>query len=123
MQMLHSGIENLAIVHAQQIPILLSTPTQTATNKSCLNTDEDAVPKGQVNMTYFTDTASNATLIERLLASVSTAFAAAATRQAKRRVYSTTFSELAALSNRDLADLGIARSEIRRISWEAAYAQ
>jgi|TARA_B110000211_G_scaffold227873_2_gene283290 uncharacterized protein YjiS (DUF1127 family) len=123
MQMLHSGIENLAIVHAQQIPILLSTPTQTATNKSCLNNDEDAVPKGQVNMTYFTDTASNATLIERLMASVSTAFAAAATRQANRRVYSTTLNELSALSNRDLADLGIARSEVRRIAWEAAYAQ
>jgi uncharacterized protein YjiS (DUF1127 family) len=74
-------------------------------------------------MTYFTDTASNATLIERLMASVSTAFAAAATRQANRRVYSTTLNELSALSNRDLADLGIARSEVRRIAWEAAYAQ
>jgi uncharacterized protein YjiS (DUF1127 family) len=57
------------------------------------------------------------------MASVSTAFAAAATRQANRRVYSTTLNELSALSNRDLADLGIARSEVRRIAWEAAYAQ
>jgi uncharacterized protein YjiS (DUF1127 family) len=38
-------------------------------------------------------------------------------------VYSTTLNELSALSNRDLADLGIARSEVRRIAWEAAYAQ
>lgn len=72
-------------------------------------------------MTYFTDTASNATLIERLMATVSTAFAALATRQANRRVYNTTLNELSALSNRDLADLGIARSEVRRIAWEAAY--
>jgi uncharacterized protein YjiS (DUF1127 family) len=121
MQMLHSGIENLTIVHAQQIPIFLSTATQTATNKTCLNNDEDAVPKGQVDMTYFTDTASNATLIERLMATISTAFAAAAVRQASRRMYNTTLSELSALSNRDLADLGIARSEVRRIAWEAAY--
>jgi uncharacterized protein YjiS (DUF1127 family) len=28
---------------------------------------------------------------------------------------------LGALSNRDLADLGISRSEVRRIAWEAAY--
>jgi uncharacterized protein YjiS (DUF1127 family) len=84
---------------------------------------EDAVPKGQVDMTYFTDTASNATLIERLLATVSTALTAAAARQAKRRVYNTTLHELGALSNRDLADLGISRSEVRRIAWEAAYAQ
>jgi uncharacterized protein YjiS (DUF1127 family) len=73
-------------------------------------------------MTYFTDTASNATLIERLMAAASNAFAAA-TRQASRRVYNTTLNELGALSNRDLADLGIARSEVRRIAWEAAYAQ
>ena len=74
-------------------------------------------------MTYFTDTASNATLLERLMATASNAFAAASTRQTKRRVYKTTLNELGALSNRDLADLGIARSEVRRIAWEAAYAQ
>ena len=73
-------------------------------------------------MTFLTDNASNATLMERLMATASSAFAAAATRQAKRRVYSTTLTELSALSNRDLADLGIARSEVRRIAWEAAYA-
>ena len=40
---------------------------------------------------------------------------------AKHRVYRKTVSELGELTNRDLADLGIARSEIRRIAWEAAY--
>tara|TARA_B110000114_G_scaffold80256_2_gene84870 strand:+ start:3697 stop:3921 length:225 start_codon:yes stop_codon:yes gene_type:complete len=74
-------------------------------------------------MTYFTDTAANATLIERLMFTVSTAFADAAERHAKRRVYKATMNELGALSNRDLADLGISRSEVRRIAWEAAYAQ
>ena len=34
--------------------------------------------------------------------------------------YSKTVNELSALSNRDLADLGIARTDIRRIAKEAA---
>lgn len=40
---------------------------------------------------------------------------------AKRRVYRTTVAELNQLSNRELADLGIARSAIRGIATEAAY--
>jgi uncharacterized protein YjiS (DUF1127 family) len=38
-----------------------------------------------------------------------------------RRVYRQTVSELQALSNRDLNDLGISRSEIQSIALEAAY--
>ncbi|MBV7396840.1 DUF1127 domain-containing protein [Mameliella sediminis] len=41
-------------------------------------------------------------------------------RHARRKVYKQTYAELAALSNRDLADLGLARSEISRIAWQAA---
>ncbi|MEO9820898.1 MAG: DUF1127 domain-containing protein [Paracoccaceae bacterium] len=43
------------------------------------------------------------------------------TNMVNRRVFRTTFTELNALSTRDLADLGINRSEIRRMAWEAAY--
>ena len=43
------------------------------------------------------------------------------TNMVNRRVYRTTFTELHALSTHDLADLGINRSEIRRVAWEAAY--
>ncbi|MGB3407358.1 MAG: DUF1127 domain-containing protein [Jannaschia sp.] len=39
----------------------------------------------------------------------------------KWRVYRRTFDELSALSNRDLADLGLSRSMIRGIALEAAY--
>lgn len=42
------------------------------------------------------------------------------TRMERRRVFKQTFNELSALSDRDLADLGLARSEIRRIAWQAA---
>lgn len=40
---------------------------------------------------------------------------------AARKVYRTTLTELQALDNRDLADLGINRSMIRAIAFEAAY--
>ena len=42
-------------------------------------------------------------------------------RMERRRIYAQTRDELAALSNRDLADLGIHRSEIPRIAYQAAY--
>lgn len=41
-------------------------------------------------------------------------------RRARRKVYNETFRELSALSNRELADLGLGRSEIRRVALQAA---
>lgn len=40
---------------------------------------------------------------------------------ARRGLYSQTIRELDAMSDRDLADLGIARADIRRIAHEAAW--
>ena len=40
---------------------------------------------------------------------------------ARRAIYRQTVSELRALSDKDLGDLGIHRSEIRRMAQEAAY--
>ena len=42
-------------------------------------------------------------------------------RAQRAKVYRTTFNELDALSARELADLGILRSEIKRVAYEAAY--
>lgn len=42
-------------------------------------------------------------------------------RAARKKVYRTTVLELNNLSSRELADLGIHRSEIKRIAYEAAY--
>ena len=39
----------------------------------------------------------------------------------KRAVYAQTVRELDALSSRELADLGIHRSSIRRVAYESAY--
>lgn len=40
---------------------------------------------------------------------------------ARRKVYRATYHELSILTDRDLADLGIARSNIRQLALEAAY--
>jgi len=41
-------------------------------------------------------------------------------RVAKYRLYRSTYAELSALSNRELADQGLHRSELRRVALEAA---
>ncbi len=69
-------------------------------------------------MAYTTQTsASNTGLVQRfaaLRASITDALA-------RRRVYKTTMNELSNLSTRDLNDLGIDRSSIRAVSYQAAY--
>jgi len=47
---------------------------------------------------------------------------AIAEKRAQSRAYRITFNELDRLSDRELADLGIARSNIRGIAYEAAQA-
>ena len=44
-----------------------------------------------------------------------------AAASAQRKVYNTTLRELSVLTDRELADLGIARSQIKGIAMEAAY--
>jgi len=44
-------------------------------------------------------------------------------KMANRAIYRATVAELNTLSARDLADLGIHRSSIRSIAYEAAYAK
>ena len=48
-------------------------------------------------------------------------FAQAKARFARYRVYRTTLNELSALSNRELADLGMHRAQIRGVAWSVAY--
>lgn len=58
-----------------------------------------------------------ASLIER----VRNALGFTAEKMIRRKIYRTTLTELRSLGNRDLADLGLARSELQRVAWEAAY--
>ena len=71
-----------------------------------------------IDMAFLTDTFSvQGTMGDKLVAFWSN-FREART---KRAVYRQTINELAGLSNRELADLGIHRSAIRRIAYESAY--
>ncbi|MDJ0628797.1 MAG: DUF1127 domain-containing protein [Rhodobacter sp.] len=71
-------------------------------------------------MAFVTDIQSFETgLIRRLRASFDDARAMAG----KRRVFRTTLNELNALSERDLADLGISRENIRDVAREAAFSK
>ena len=50
------------------------------------------------------------------------ALAALKTRFARYRAYRVTVHEMETLADRELADLGISRTEIRSIAWDAANA-
>jgi len=68
-------------------------------------------------MAYAVSTqATTSTLVARL----AHVLAQVADRMERRRVYKQTVAELSGLSGRELADLGIGRSQIRAIALEAA---
>ncbi|SMX27894.1 hypothetical protein TRP8649_02005 [Pelagimonas phthalicica] len=75
--------------------------------------------KGTMKMAYatHTDTAAQSGLGAR----VSTLLIDIRARLARRKVYRQTLTELQTLSNRELADLGLNRSIIRRVAYQAAY--
>lgn len=60
-------------------------------------------------------------LIERTLGMVTRFLNTAVERRTKHRTYRDTLAELQTLSNRELADLGLHRSELKRIAWESAH--
>ncbi|TCL08222.1 uncharacterized protein YjiS (DUF1127 family) [Shimia isoporae] len=69
-------------------------------------------------MAYVANTNSVATTTEAR--GLSVLFSNLAEKWRQYRVYRTTFNELMSLSDRELADLGMSRSMIRRVAIEAA---
>ena len=69
-------------------------------------------------MAYSTTTTNVPT--SSLLGRIGSGFDALATRYKQYRMYRETFDGLSALSNRDLADLGLSRSDIKRIAIETS---
>lgn len=63
---------------------------------------------------------NTATNTSSFTARIGTFFDALATRRRQNRMFRQTFAELSELSNRELNDLGISRSEIRRIAIESS---
>ena len=68
-------------------------------------------------MAYLTTTTANDSAI---LARITGAIDTLTTRIKQRKLYRETFDGLSALSNRELADLGLDRSELRAVAWDAA---
>ena len=68
-------------------------------------------------MAYMNTTTANTTSV---FARIGGAFEALATRYKQHRLYRETLDGLSALSNRELADLGLSRSMIRRLAIEAS---
>lgn len=72
-------------------------------------------------MAYYNQTTTlNSSLIERALESTATMLNAASLRYARYRVFRQTYKELAQLSDRELADLGMSAYSIRGVAWDAA---
>ena len=71
-------------------------------------------------MTYMNQTAARAAPMDtgRGIAALLRGWRAA---QAKRRIYRRTLAELDGLTDRELQDLGIARSMVRAVAHEAVY--
>ncbi|MFQ1699754.1 DUF1127 domain-containing protein [Loktanella agnita] len=69
-------------------------------------------------MTYQTDTSFAANTFAQRIAALRADWVEKA---AKRKIYRSTYNELNALSDRDLNDLGMSRSMIKRVAIEAAY--
>lgn len=70
-----------------------------------------------MTMAYATQILSSQSLVARL----NDALEALRAANHRRKVYNRTYRELSALTTRELDDLGIARSMIRRLAMDAAY--
>lgn len=102
----HSCIAAISIVQSQRTAIFNSTQ-RTPPHKV----------KGSVTMSHIVENLSG---LDGNF-SVSSIVARLSDKITRRRVYNKTHAELSQLSTRELDDLGISRSMISRLSYEAAY--
>lgn len=117
MHLLHSGIAEPSIVQLQQSPIFLSSGTARGRTGAA---QDAAIRKTEVNdMAYATQHTAAHGITTRLAAVA----ADIADRIARRRVYRRTLNELTRLTGRELADLGLHRSQLNQVAYEAAYAR
>jgi len=112
MQLLHSSIEEINIVQSQH---KLHIRFQ---RQGKYPRDRHKQKKRKMHMAFLTDTFSAHGTFGDKIAALWTEIKEA---NAKCVVYNTTVRELNALSGRELADLGIHRSMIRRLALDAAY--
>lgn len=71
-------------------------------------------------MAYVNSSKQRFDLVGEVLSFAANAINSASQKHKERQIYRHTMSELQSLSNRELADLGINRSELKRIAWASA---
>lgn len=109
MQMLHGSIANTSIVQPQHAPKYGP--------RSAIRRDDD-MKREPEPMAYTTHTRTfSLSMLER----VGVIGARLSEAAARRKVYNTTLRELSALTQRELDDLGLHRSTIKSVAYEAAY--
>ena len=106
MQILHSGIDFMFVVHSQQFPKL-------RINESA-NKHNEATNMALAQNTY----SASFGIAGRLSALISWA----KDLREERKEYTKVYNELASLDDRELNELGLSRSMIRQIALEAAKA-
>lgn len=104
MHLLHSSIDHLSIVHLQQFPILVSS--QGANNR---RRETKAIDMSVLTLNK-----------PHGLPSLTGWVTAVQARMDRHRRFRQTLNELSDLSNRDLADLGLNRSMLKRVAYQAA---
>jgi uncharacterized protein YjiS (DUF1127 family) len=116
MHFLHSGIDQT--VDCASAAIAYFQSQQHGADRRRRNTKPDDDEKRENTMAYAsTIQTSDTANLGRITAAVKEI----AFRVSRYRIYRTTLNELGALSNRELADLGLSRANLRSIAYEAAY--
>jgi len=111
MHFLHSSISQLDIVQSQHRRIFRPTATQ-GRGTETTNGDQEMAHANHIQ---------TASPLAGLGAWLRAGIETIRENNAKRRTFKRTYDELSSLSNNDLADLGISRSMVRGIAFEAAY--
>lgn len=109
MQLLHGSIVKMFIVQSQHFPKC----SQQGANESANIFEEK-----DIDMAYASSTQVIGFAIGNRIASLRSRIADAL---ARRKVYRTTLAELNSLTSRDLADLGLNRSMVQSVAFQAAY--
>jgi len=109
-----AALSNGGIVHPQHLPHLWLNTNETAPHR---NPGRDEPKKKEHSMAFLNETIRGAGPLAALRGAIS----GLAETWNQYIVFRRTYEELSALSSRELSDLGISRSMITRLAYEAAY--
>ena len=120
MHMLHSSISEYAIVHLQHLPIFIRDRAASPASEPDRSEQDrrGCLTVLRTIMAYYTGNRTQTTTLLQRLNDIRTS---AVEAYGNWRVYHITLNELRDLSMREMTDLGINPTMIKRIALEAAY--